>query len=199
MNTELSLPNTHSALLEFFRGLADARRLQIAGQLAAGNCTVEQLSEQLGHSPQEIRRQLFFLERAGLVAGPSSPARTYRLRLDNVHALASQVLARERTAVPPEAAADDFERKVLREFLRPDGTIREFPTGLKRMLVIVRCALKAIEPGRRYTEREINDALQRLHPDSATLRRWLVDYGYLAREKDGRAYWRTDAIGVSGH
>ena len=74
MNMELSIPNTHTALLEFFRGLADVRRLQIAGRLAAGNCSVEQLAEQLGQSPREIRRQMFSLEHAGLVAGPDGPA-----------------------------------------------------------------------------------------------------------------------------
>ncbi|MCC6188913.1 MAG: helix-turn-helix transcriptional regulator [Anaerolineales bacterium] len=117
MNMELPIPNTHTALLEFFRGLADVRRLQIAGRLAAGSCSVEQLAEQLGQSPQEIRQQMFSLEHAGLVSGPDGSAQTYRLRLDYVHALANQILAHERTTVPPEAVAGDFERKVLREFL----------------------------------------------------------------------------------
>jgi hypothetical protein len=45
------------------------------------------------------------------------------------------------------------------------------------------------EPGRVYTEAEVNEALSEAHPDYAALRRYLVDDLFLSRE-DGR-YWRT--------
>jgi hypothetical protein len=37
------------------------------------------------------------------------------------------------------------------------------------------------EPGRTYPEREVNEILAGHSEDFATLRRYLVDYGYLAR------------------
>jgi len=52
-------------------------------------------------------------------------------------------------------------------------------------------ALVDLEPGRRYSEASVNLRLRRWHDDVATLRRWLVDLGYLDREGDGGEYWRS--------
>lgn len=177
-------------LLDFLRGLADARRLQIAGRLAGKPCTVEQLAEWLDEKPAAIRRQLDQLVHLDLAAGPEGTAQTYRLRLDRIHALAGQVLARPRAEAPVESG-DEYERKVLREFLRPDGAIREFPAQEKKFQVVVRYALRAFEAGQRYTEKEVNERLKRLNRDSATLRRALVEYGWMQREGGGGLYWRA--------
>jgi hypothetical protein len=48
---------------------------------------------------------------------------------------------------------------------------------------------QSFEPGRRYSEAEVNAILRTLHDDHAALRRYLVDEDFLSRE-DGR-YWRT--------
>ncbi|MGZ3603043.1 MAG: DUF2087 domain-containing protein, partial [Ktedonobacterales bacterium] len=45
------------------------------------------------------------------------------------------------------------------------------------------------EYGRTYTEKEVNEILGRYHDDSATLRRELVGYKLLQRER--AIYWRT--------
>jgi hypothetical protein len=179
-------------LLEFFKALSDAPRLRLAGLLAEKARTAEQLAAALGERPQVVQRHLARLMQAGLVEGPTGAAQTYRLRLDHIHALAGRLLAHEKTEVPAEAAADDFEHKVLAEFLRPDGSVKEFPVGEKRFLVIVRYALQSFEPRRRYTEKEVNALLLRLHPDIATLRRALIDHRYLDRVRNGSEYWRAE-------
>jgi hypothetical protein len=46
------------------------------------------------------------------------------------------------------------------------------------------------EPGKRYTEQQINDILSRFHEDTATLRRELIGYHILARA--GGEYWMTE-------
>ena len=52
------------------------------------------------------------------------------------------------------------------------------------------CAFLAdrFEPDRLYDEREVNAILAEDAPDPATLRRLLVDHGFLARRNG--AYWR---------
>ena len=50
--------------------------------------------------------------------------------------------------------------------------------------------MRRFEPGRVYSEREVNDVLLGVHEDFAYLRRELVNYRYLERE-DGR--YRTAA------
>jgi hypothetical protein len=179
------------ALVSFFQALADPRRLQIAGRLAGAQHTVDELAALLAAKPAAVQKQLDYLVHADLAEGPSGLQQRYRLRLDRIHALAGQVLGRKPVEVPPGAAADAYERKVLREFLRADGTIRDFPMGEKRFMVLVRYALRALEPGRRYTEKQVNARLQRLHPDSALLRRAMVDHGLVQREANGAAYWRV--------
>jgi hypothetical protein len=49
------------------------------------------------------------------------------------------------------------------------------------------------ERGRRYSEREVNAILAGDAPDHATLRRLLVDRGYLQRRQGW--YWRSDPPG----
>jgi DNA-binding transcriptional ArsR family regulator len=177
------------ALVAFFKSLSDVHRLQVAGRLAAGNQTVAQLAEALGEPPAAIRRHLDALVEADLVAGPLGPTQTYRLRRDHMQALAAQVLTRPAAVVPP--TEDEFAAKVLRDFLTPEGTFRELPAQEKKFVVLLRLALQAFTPGQRYTEKEVNEALRRLHPDTATLRRAMIDRRWMQREPAGGSYWRA--------
>ena len=45
------------------------------------------------------------------------------------------------------------------------------------------------DPGRRYPEATVNLITRAVHPDTAALRRYLVDEGILDREHG--EYWRT--------
>lgn len=57
-------------------------------------------------------------------------------------------------------------------------------------MLLAACAFLAgrFEPDRLYDDREVNVLLADDAPDPATLRRRLVDHGYLGR-RDGGAYW----------
>jgi hypothetical protein len=89
---------------------------------------------------------------------------------------------------------DDY-RKVLRDYYARDG-IKPFPRRWKFRLLILFSAVRALELGLPYTEEEINDALlewqQRrggfLDLDHVTLRRYLVDLGFLDRNPSGSVY-----------
>lgn len=96
----------------------------------------------------------------------------------------------DRTRVTPDEA-----RELLHHYLDPlDPTrLSRIPKKEKHKLVILRWLVQRFEPGARYTERAMNEALARAHPDTAALRRYLVDYRFMARLPDGTAYWRTDA------
>ena len=54
--------------------------------------------------------------------------------------------------------------------------------------MLERIALE-FEPGVKYTEREVNAIVARFHADHASVRRYLVDEGFLSRERG--EYWRT--------
>lgn len=79
--------------------------------------------------------------------------------------------------------------RTLAAFLTDDGRLHTIPSKRAKLLVVLDHLAQAFEPGRVYPEPEVNDVLQRFHPDHAALRRYLVDDGFLTRE-EGR-YWRS--------
>ena len=79
--------------------------------------------------------------------------------------------------------------RVLRNFLDADGRLHTIPTKHTKLLVVLDHLAQSFEPGQSYSEAEVNDILNRFHPDHAALRRYLVDEQFLTRQ-DGR-YWRS--------
>jgi hypothetical protein len=85
-------------------------------------------------------------------------------------------------------AADEDEEAVLRAFFR-NGRLAEIPAKQsKRRIVLERIAVE-FEPGTRYEERTVNAIVARFHADHAAIRRYLVDEGFLDRERG--EYWRS--------
>ena len=60
-----------------------------------------------------------------------------------------------------------------------------------KLLVVLRHLLQEFEPGRAYPEKEVNTILARFHPDTAALRRYLVDDEFMERDPTGSLYWRA--------
>jgi hypothetical protein len=171
---------------ELLRLLADPERLSIAGALASGPKTQAELVGQFGLPAQRVRRHLAKLTAAEVVT-VDGDRRTYRLRAETLREAAKR-------AGPPRdpglalGAVYDEEEAVLRSYFR-GGRLREIPARhAKRHIVLARLALE-FEAGVRYTERQVNDTLKRFHHDHASLRRYLVDEGFLSRDRG--EYWRS--------
>ena len=81
-----------------------------------------------------------------------------------------------------ETHPDPFERDVLNHFFQR-GRLKELPTHEKKWLVVLRRLAQSFEPGQEYSEKQVNEILKGFYPDFATLRRYLVDYSLLTREK----------------
>jgi hypothetical protein len=76
----------------------------------------------------------------------------------------------------------------LQVFMR-DGRLAQIPVRRAKRLLLLDCISQSFEPGRRYSEVEVNALLRALHDDHAALRRYLVDEEFLSRA-DGY-YWRS--------
>ncbi|WP_124727409.1 DUF2087 domain-containing protein [Staphylospora marina] len=70
-----------------------------------------------------------------------------------------------------------------------NGRLSAIPAKEKQKLVILREIAKRFRVERVYTEKEINDVLKAVHEDFVTLRRSLIQYGFLDRTRDGSSYW----------
>ncbi|MDT0317682.1 MULTISPECIES: DUF2087 domain-containing protein [unclassified Streptomyces] len=78
------------------------------------------------------------------------------------------------------------------EALFASGRLIAIPRrAARRQQLLEHLADTLFEPDRSYDEREVNDALRRVHDDCAALRRYLVDDGWLTRSPDGRHYLLT--------
>ena len=64
-----------------------------------------------------------------------------------------------------------------------------FPRKEKKKMVILQKIAGVFERDRKYTEKEINSVLVEIYDDYVTLRRYLIDYGFLGRSTGGREYW----------
>lgn len=61
----------------------------------------------------------------------------------------------------------------------------------KKKIIILTEIVKQFEAGKQYTEREVNAVLKPIYADFATLRRYLIEYGFMQRTDDCALYWRT--------
>jgi hypothetical protein len=101
--------------------------------------------------------------------------------------------------IPGSKSADDerfaitkaeFRKIVGRNFPEgPDGMLSRFPKKQKHKVAVLVQILKRFDATRRYTEREVNGILATAAEDYTTLRRYMVDYGFLGRTRNGAEYW----------
>jgi hypothetical protein len=83
---------------------------------------------------------------------------------------------------------------MLKNFLDEDGVLRAFPAKFKMKIYALYYLASKFESGRIYSEREVNELLERWHGfgDSAMLRRELFNKRFLNRKSDCSAYWLED-------
>ncbi len=109
--------------------------------------------------------------------------------IDSAFPLAARAAAASRPAAPEDVGdvpAD--EAKVLRAFVR-EGRLLSIPAAWGKRRVVLEWLAQRFEPGKRYSEAMVNLSLGQVHADTAALRRYLVDDGFLSR--DHGEYWRT--------
>lgn len=178
-------------LLAFFKALSDANRLKIVGLLAQREYSVEELAAVLELRPPTVSHHLARLAEVGLVsARAESYYNYYRLETNNLEEMARQLLAEETLpAVAAEVDLDAYDRRILENYSGPDGRLKQIPTKQKKFEAILRYVAQAFEPGKQYTEKEVNQILGQYHEDTAMLRRGLVDSGMMGREASGGLYW----------
>jgi hypothetical protein len=182
-------------LVAFFKALADPNRLKIIGLLAQQPYSVEQLAALLGVGESTVSHHLTRLAEVELVAARAEGYYSiYSLQTEALAAKARRLLSPgdlPRLADNVDLAA--FDRKVLANFTDAEGRIKTFPVQEAKYMVLLRYVIQAFEPGKRYSEKQVNEILSRYNEDYARLRRDLVDFHFVAREGGGREYWLLES------
>jgi hypothetical protein len=163
--------------------LADPTRLKVVAALALGAGTIEDVAEASGLSLKDVVLAARRLARAGLV-------RRDRHELELLtDRFAAAARAAAQAAPRPQPLSDDpAEDAVLSAFVR-DGRLVSVPAQATKRRVVLEHLVRVFDVGVRYPEREVNALLAVWYPDTAALRRYLVDAGLLSRESG--VYWRS--------
>src|SRR4051794_35473053 len=171
-----------ASLVEVFRALGDPTRLRLLGLIAERPRTGKELGELVDVGLPTVSHHMDKLVRSGLVSVTrEGQSRRYALDQRTLTALSRLALGSngeptvEHEVRDPEAAE---RAKLLRDFF--DGErLKQIPAQRKKRVIVLQYLLERFDPAHQYSEREVNDLLRPAHEDVATLRRELVDYGYM--------------------
>jgi biotin operon repressor len=179
-------------LVTFFKALADASRLKIVGLLAQRPYSVEELAALLDLKASTISHHLSRLAEVGLVTAKAEGYYSvYQLNETALRETTRSLFSSEQiSAAAQNVDLDAYDRKVLADFTLPDGHFKEIPAQRKKLEVILRHVAASFKPGRKYTEKQVNQVLSRFHPDTATLRRELVGNNLMQRQSG--EYWLVE-------
>lgn len=176
------------------RTLCDSDRLRIISFISQEAHSATILSEKMNLRLGEIMRHLEILSKANLITEHKTTRdHTYKFNPQSLEALARQKLAKPSDYADLDPFdLDHDQEKIVSNYTRSDGSLKMLPTKTKKIIAILEYISNSFEIEKDYKEKEVNTILNRFHPDHTTLRRYLIDYGILHREKDGTRYWRTE-------
>jgi DNA-binding HxlR family transcriptional regulator len=176
-------------LLQFFQVFSNESRLRLIGHLANGERSVGELAQLLDLKEPTVSHHLAELKGLGLVdVRAEGTSRIYQLNAKALETISKDIFAQPNlAALVPKSDLSDEER--LRRSWIKNGRIVYIPAQEKKKQIVIRWLAGQIDPARRWTEREFSEWLTQFNEDFATLRRYLVDSGYMARENG--IYWRT--------
>ncbi len=163
--------------------MAEPERRRVIAAMILGATSAKDVAQQTGLETRSAVDALERLVTAGLVESSA----------DGHYVLLAQAFELAARAEAPSKPATDFpdeteeRRRVLDSSLR-DGRLVRMPAKRSQRLVLLDHLAQRFEPGERYTERQVNAMLTAVDPDTATLRRYLIDEAMLDRA-DG-VYWR---------
>jgi len=112
----------------------------------------------------------------------------YALDLARLESLSKGVFEPEQLALMSrDVDPRRWQTKVLSSFFDGDR-LTQIPASRKKREVILEWLVNRFEVAQRYSEPEVNAILKQHHEDCATLRRELVGYRLMHRERG--MYWR---------
>jgi hypothetical protein len=179
-------------LMALATALLDTDRLRIAGLLAAAPANPMQLERDTSISHRDLLRHLDSLQSFGIVKlQDPAPRDPDHYSVYELNAAAFRAARQAMGKYKGVRKRPSDSRELTLETFMPDGKLTAFPMKQAQILVILDSVAAHFDAEKSYTEREINAILAEITDDFATLRRYLVDYGYLSRTSDGSVYHKN--------
>ena len=180
---ELNYERNLERRANLFKALGHPTRLLIVNLIKSKPRHGEELADILRLNPATISHHLKLLTEAGFLSSRKDQYyQIYSLKAG----LLDQTLAELVHLAQPELASgaeeDAYRQKVVRTFFK-HGRLVQFPAQMKKRVVILEKIAEEFEPGREYTEREVNHILLDFNDDVATLRRGMIEHKIMTRVK----------------
>ena len=168
--------------LNLLKSIADETRLRILRALDEKDSYAELLAERLNLSQATVSFHMKKLMQTGLVDARREQYYTvYSLRREVfTHTLEELIFRKDRGETAEALREEQYRRKVLKSFM-PNGFCEQMPAQLKKRMIVYREIFSRFEPGRTYTEKEVNAIISEMHPDYCTVRRGFIGMGWMER------------------
>ena len=180
---------TENEAIMLFKCLSDKSRLHLLKALAMEDMYVERLAERLDLSASTVSFHLKKLTEAGLVT-------SYKTQYYTMYSIQTSLL---QTSIldlikekPDDAAIQEereakYRKRVVDAFFKY-GKLKSIPAQRKKERIVLEEIAKAFQPGRIYSEREVNILIADFHDDFCTIRRDMISERLM--DRDERGYWR---------
>lgn len=167
--------------IKLFKALSDASRIKLLINLMEAPMYVELLAERLELSASTVSFHLKKLEDAGLV-------KKHKDQYYIVYEICTEVFDQKLSdLIQPQVQDEEnareliYRQKIIDSFFK-FGKLKSIPVQRKKRLIILEKLVEAFEPGKSYTEKEVNLIIADFHDDFATLRREFIIEKLMTRE-----------------
>lgn len=179
--------------IQLFKCLADKSRLQILKSLTIEDMDVERLAERLSLTPATISFHLKKLSEAGAVTSYKNQYYTmYSVCRNTFQIRIWDIICEASDEASVQSQRDEAYRKRVIDAFFQYGKLKSIPAQRKKERIILEEIAKAFEPGRIYSEREVNIIIADYHDDFCTIRRDMIGENIMAR--DNGNYWLITEI-----
>ncbi|GAA0116078.1 DUF2087 domain-containing protein [Clostridium senegalense] len=197
---EIHIKDKHSSVIEYllgmnssFTGISDVQR-ELLMLMAEGLCDKDMASK-LGVAQSTIRNHRYKLREK------EKQARLFLAIMDliskdtkkKINKVDKDILCdahKTATIIDDRYNVTDKERNtIIKTYMDETGAIKTYPSKEKKKIIILKEVVKNFSKGKIYSEKEINRILKRIYEDYASLRRALVEYGFIERSNDCSGYW----------
>lgn len=178
-------------IVAFHKALSDPLRVKMLVLLArGGEMNGQELAEKLHVTPPTVTHHAAKLRETALIKE--------RRDRNTIYFAINEYFIRHHSAavvnlifggMPEEGEEmkdvhEQLRESVLKNFFTKEGKLKHLPAQYKKKLIVLERLVSGLQPGRTYTEAEINEYIKGFHPDFATIRREFIMHQYMYREQE---------------
>jgi hypothetical protein len=197
---ELHIAERHTSMLNYllgmnsaFTGISEVQKELIT--LIASGLSDKEIAAKLGVAQSTIRNHKFKLREK------EKQAKLFLAMMDllsknlnkKINKLDKEIICdahKTATIIDDRFNTTDKEKEeIIKNYMDESGALKSYPSKAKKKIIILEEIAKNFSKGKLYSEKEINRVLKRIYEDHVTIRRALIEYGFIERTNDCKNYW----------